>query len=381
MNGNFGNLKLVIAYAVEDIFGGPVERRVNPTYGTPWYTPEARAVVVLYTPDREWDFERRDYGPERPAWSVRWADNSESLNPGGNYYRTEPGRLDIRADLERRGYRLKPAPEGKWAPVRAASESAAVIAAAIKRTTTAADLLDNLYTMSLCTVAAEAGKAYSADLLDFAPKSEVVVAVAGVRAAVEARRLADAKQRAKDERAAKAKADREAKRKAADPRIMPYPHGGDENVVLLKKAVAAAPADLVAQMALADRWREMGVPDKAIPVLVSRWVRWSKCRAALTAETAKGGKLRAAVRERAGCGGANSVPVKLVGLGRAGEAPTMTGEAPSSTFKGGGACRSPGAALRAGYKVEYHADTREVTVGVEWLESNLLAEKVVARAR
>ena len=48
--------------------------------------------------------------------------------------------------------------------------------------------------------------------------------------------------------------------------------------------------------------------------------------------------------------------------------PTFQGEEGYHTFrKGGGACRNPGAARRAGHKLDYHRSTRRVEVGWGWL--------------
>lgn len=78
---------------------------------------------------------------------------------------------------------------------------------------------------------------------------------------------------------------------------------------------------------------------------------------------ARGRKARAAIRSAAT--GATSQTEITVVVGDA--APVLTGEAGHSTFKGGGRCNNPGAARRAGYKVEYHRSTLEITVGAGWV--------------
>lgn len=142
----------------------------------------------------------------------------------------------------------------------------------------------------------------------------------------------------------------------------------DGTAVMLRKAVVADPDDAAARMALGDHYRELGESAKTADVWVARSVRWGRMSALLTGTGAKSARARAMVRRRAGCDGANNVPITLVGGDRADEAPKVTGEAPYHTFRKGGVCKFPGAARRAGYKTDYHADTRAVTVGVEWLD-------------
>ena len=373
--------RVVTIYTPADLFGGPIVRTVR-YYNYTYTVPEEREVAVLtveyrdYIPG-EWLPAEGRYAPSRytdpvTRYSINWADGSESLNPGGNYLREMPTAADIRRVLRDRG--VGPAPVIESAPVHPAAESAAVLHAALRPTTTAADLFRDWHTAGLIAQAAEAGKTYSADLLEYAPRSVVVEAVAEARAAVEKRR-ADEAAAAKAAEKARLKAEAAAKRKIdRDPHVCKYPHQDDATLVGLVRDLATRPEDSTLVAAICDRYQELRVPPRNAAVFARRHARWAAVKAELKATTARGGKIRSRVRQIAGCGGANSVEIRLRGNENAGQAPVLTGEAPSHTFKGGGSCRSPGAAIRAGYKVEYHADTREVTVGVAWL-ADLIARE------
>ncbi len=144
----------------------------------------------------------------------------------------------------------------------------------------------------------------------------------------------------------------------------------DETAHALRIALALNPHDTAAQAALGDRYRELGESERTADVWVTRAVRWGACKTLLEGTGKKSSELRRRVRGAVGCT-ANSVPILLVGGTRSDEAPAMTGDPPETTFKNGGACQYPGAARRAGYKVKYHPDTREITVGVAWLAKSL----------
>jgi hypothetical protein len=76
---------------------------------------------------------------------------------------------------------------------------------------------------------------------------------------------------------------------------------------------------------------------------------------------------RQALRRWAGVG-RSTCPIDIV----PGDAePTRQGTEAHSTFKNGGRCQYPGAAIKAGYKVVYHPSTLEVVVGAGWLLRNL----------
>ncbi len=142
----------------------------------------------------------------------------------------------------------------------------------------------------------------------------------------------------------------------------------DETAAALRAALAAAPGDAAAAAALGDRYRELGYADRTADAWVRRTVRFAELAALLAGSGAKSGRLRSYLRGRCGV---RSCPVALVGYERRDQAPTVTGEPPRHEFRGGGECKYPGAAMRAGYKVDYVADTRAVTVGVKWLADRL----------
>jgi len=91
-------------------------------------------------------------------------------------------------------------------------------------------------------------------------------------------------------------------------------------------------------------------------------------RAFIRADGSAAAKARTAIRERVNRGSSSSIEVTVV-AGNA--APVLSGEDAHSTFRKGGACHSPGAAIRAGYKVDYHRSTLKITVGGEWVASNV----------
>lgn len=92
----------------------------------------------------------------------------------------------------------------------------------------------------------------------------------------------------------------------------------------------------------------------------ARLLYWRKRRDADSAEIAK--VLRKIVK----------VPKFKISIFAGDAAPALSGEGPYSTFKGSkGRCHSPGAAIRAGYKVEYHKSSYIVAVGCGWLEENV----------
>lgn len=368
--------RVVTIYTPADLFGGPVVRTTTNRYGYSYTTPEHCEVAVLTVEWRdyilgEWLPAEQRYAPGRYAdpvtrYSLVWADGSASLNPGGNYLRELPGVEDIRQILLARD--IGPAAIRETVtPVHPAQQSAAVLHAALRETTTADELLRDEHTFRLISRAAQDGRSYTAELLEFAPKAVVAEAVARERSIIEATRAEEARARTAAEKAAKKAADAARRKIERDPRVSRYPHKDDATLQGLIRALGQSPDDAALVAAIYDRYQELGVKPKAARVYADRHHRWYATHATLTATTARGGKIRSRIRVIAGCGGANSVPITLRGDEHAGQAPVLTGEAPSSTFKGGGACRSPGAAIRAGYKVEYHADTREVTVGVEWL--------------
>lgn len=146
--------------------------------------------------------------------------------------------------------------------------------------------------------------------------------------------------------------------------IPPATPGSD--IDLLCKAITADPwGSDAAQLMLVDAYQASGESPHRATMFAARRRLLAQVKAVLTSDA--GASLRSRIRSRAGCGGSNNVPISLVGQTRRDEPPKCTGDAPETTFRGGGTCRSPGAAIRAGYRVEYHADTRAITVGVSYV--------------
>jgi hypothetical protein len=161
-----------------------------------------------------------------------------------------------------------------------------------------------------------------------------------------------------------------------DVRTCPIP--SDEVTKALCRALGANPDDQTAAAALVDRYQEMGHPAEAARVLLGRVIRWRRVKAAITGTGAAAARLRTRVRGYCGVASCPRIPIAVVGGDRAEQPPRMTGDGPYHTFRGGGGCKYPGAARRKGYRTEYHADTREITVGVSWL-AELLAREEVSR--
>ncbi len=253
-------------------------------------------------------------------------------------------------------------------PLKSAQVSAEFFRKTIRLT--AEELNNDPAFYSLAQIAAQQDKAFTAELLEWEKKDVVIAAVAICRAEWVAAETVRVKKESAERKAAEktrvAAEKKAAKKKEANALTAKIPLE-DETVKLLADRLRATPNDDALAGALADRWYECGVPHARGKVFAMRIARLAKCKAAITADGSKGGKLRAQVREIAGCGGSNNVGITIVTGERADESPRVTGDAPYSTFKNGGVCQSPGAAMRAGYKVEYHADTREVTIGVAYL--------------
>lgn len=102
------------------------------------------------------------------------------------------------------------------------------------------------------------------------------------------------------------------------------------------------------------------------PILAAKFLADQQSR--VHADTAKAAKIRTAIRRAVNRATNSSIPIEVV----AGDAaPVLTGEDAYHTFKkSGGRCNNPGAAMRAGYKVEYHRSTLEITVGAGWVAEN-----------
>lgn len=142
-------------------------------------------------------------------------------------------------------------------------------------------------------------------------------------------------------------------------------------VATLEAVLTTGATDEVGLMAYTDALAESGLSPRTIARRANRVrraaeavARFEAATALIEGDTAKSGRARRTVRAAVGLGDNNSVPVTVV----AGDAaPVRSGEAAYSTFRKGGVCNFPGAAIRAGYKVDYHASTLAVTVGADWV--------------
>ena len=132
---------------------------------------------------------------------------------------------------------------------------------------------------------------------------------------------------------------------------------------LLLAAARRAPHDPLAAGMAYDALLESGLSPLAARRRVNREVR-EGVRDLARARVAESGRVRAELRRLAHWSLPHSVPVAV----EAGDArPSLSGVPGYHEFRGGGACEFPGAAIRAGYKVDYTPDTRAVAVGVDWL--------------
>jgi hypothetical protein len=139
-----------------------------------------------------------------------------------------------------------------------------------------------------------------------------------------------------------------------------------EAVACLIAAVRAEPDDHTRRCALEDAAQEGGCTPTAARRLACRVTR--EARAARDLERARSilersSAARSAVRNAAGLRpGAHPCEV-APGT----DAPRVEGEEGYHTFKNGGHCQFPGAAKRAGYRIEYHRSTLRYIVGAGWV--------------
>lgn len=133
---------------------------------------------------------------------------------------------------------------------------------------------------------------------------------------------------------------------------------------LLRAALQQTPADALCRLALADALAEEGCAAAAgrQRLLAGRLARQAQARERPGEVTLTGSQ---AARIRALAGLARSRAEVSVTAGD--PAPKSSGEAGYTQFKDGGLCRFPGAARRAGYRIEYVPSTLAISVGVEWL--------------
>jgi hypothetical protein len=135
----------------------------------------------------------------------------------------------------------------------------------------------------------------------------------------------------------------------------------------LVEVLRQQPEDSVLAGAVYDSILESGASPLAARRRVNAVIRealairtWGRVRQLL----ANRSDLRAAVRRAAGAAIPNSVRVIVID---GDTPPTLVGEPPYHEFAGGGRCNYPRSAIRAGYRVVYVPDSREVRVGVDWL--------------
>ena len=145
------------------------------------------------------------------------------------------------------------------------------------------------------------------------------------------------------------------------------------DVDLMVAAVGFDPTDLTAQGVLYDALLEAGRTPLAARRRVNRVareaaaaIRLVEARRRVSAATAWGSALRSRIRRAAGCGGTLAAVAVVPGN----QAPTLTGEGAHTTFRTGGECRHPGAAIRRGYRLDYHPSTWMVNVGADWVATH-----------
>lgn len=140
---------------------------------------------------------------------------------------------------------------------------------------------------------------------------------------------------------------------------------------ILLATVELMPDEGTATGAAFDALQESWLKPQTARRLVNRAVRRGRfvaTTASVNAKTKSGGKARTAIRAAVQLGTNTSVPVTVVD---GDQPPAVSGEASHHTFKNGSRVRNAGAAIRAGYKVVYHASTLAIVVGSQWVERNV----------
>lgn len=145
-----------------------------------------------------------------------------------------------------------------------------------------------------------------------------------------------------------------------------------DDVTALIAAVAECPGETTPVRCLADAYQEAGVSPLAATRRANKVARASVAAAQLaaakvlvTGDTAEAIGMRRRIRHAVGL--SNTVaPITVV---EGASAPVAAGEAAHHTFRddGGGVCGYPGAAIRAGYRLDYHTSTLRITVGAVWV--------------
>lgn len=145
---------------------------------------------------------------------------------------------------------------------------------------------------------------------------------------------------------------------------------------MMEAAVASDPFEETTQGALFDLLLEHGKSDLAARRRVNQLRRAAiaarlvaRVKDQFRADGARASRLRGRIRGYCRLAPSTNVPITVVD---GDSPPVMTGEGPYHTFRGkkgrdGGVCHYPGAAIRRGFKVDYHPDTRRITVGAGWV--------------
>lgn len=133
-------------------------------------------------------------------------------------------------------------------------------------------------------------------------------------------------------------------------------------VELMEKAVSEDPYDALAVSALRDAYMEAGFTEAGAFQKTMKAARLAAARMFLAGDSLQAAQVRSAARRVVGV--PNSVPVVVTESGP----PRVVGRGPYHTFKNGNEAHSPRAAMRAGYRLTYHRDSRTVQVGYAWVD-------------
>lgn len=143
----------------------------------------------------------------------------------------------------------------------------------------------------------------------------------------------------------------------------------------IESAVRENPRDSLAVRALHDSWLDAGASPVAAARRTNKVYRealaetvLAEMTAVIAGQTRVSAKARTLVRSFIGHERTSSLPIVVV-LGDS--APVLSGEEGYHTFRNGGVCHHPGAAKRAGYRIEYHRSTLSVTVGAKWVADRI----------
>lgn len=143
----------------------------------------------------------------------------------------------------------------------------------------------------------------------------------------------------------------------------------DETTALIA-AITTDPDDATAAGALRDYYREHDCTELAATRRVNAIVREARearilrtARELITSDSARAKRIRAAAKRITNLTGRHPTFVVVAGH----LPPTRSGEEAHHTFRKGGRCEYPSAALRAGYKVDYQPSTLTITAGANWV--------------